>query len=206
MHILLTDLLECPRCGSGFGLVLFADDLRDRRVFAGSLGCANCRETYPVRKGFADLRPSPRPEPEVPAAPARGDPEEATRIGAFLGVTEGPATVALFGAMAGHAPALADMVPDLEVVAVVPRDDGSAEREGVSRLAASTRLPFRDGSLSGVVLEGEPTPPRLEEAVRSVRPGSRLVVLRPGPGLASRLEARGVDLLVSAKSAVVGTV
>lgn len=60
MHLLVTDRLSCPRCGPTFGLILLADDLRDRRVLEGALGCANCRERYPVRGGFGDLRPPPR--------------------------------------------------------------------------------------------------------------------------------------------------
>ena len=60
MHLLLTDRLTCPRCGPEFGLVLLADRLEDRRVLEGALGCPNCRDRYPVRDGFGDLRPPPR--------------------------------------------------------------------------------------------------------------------------------------------------
>ncbi|HWK89996.1 MAG TPA: Trm112 family protein, partial [Longimicrobium sp.] len=56
MHILLTDLLTCPRCGPEHGLVLLADRIEERRVVRGRLGCPNCRETYPVAGTVADLR------------------------------------------------------------------------------------------------------------------------------------------------------
>lgn len=56
MHILLTDILTCPRCGPEFGLVLLADRVEDRRVLEGRLGCPNCREQYPIVAGAVDAR------------------------------------------------------------------------------------------------------------------------------------------------------
>ena len=56
MHLLLTDRLTCPRCGPSFGLILLADRMNDRRVVDGVLGCPNCRDGFPVRDGFGDLR------------------------------------------------------------------------------------------------------------------------------------------------------
>ena len=82
MHILVTDRLACSRCGPAFGLVLLADRLENRRVLSGHLGCANCRERYPIIEGFGDLRPlSVRSnEPHSPDEPlASDDPEEALR-------------------------------------------------------------------------------------------------------------------------------
>ena len=58
MHLALTDRMICPRCGPGFGLILLAHEVRDRRILEGDLGCPNCRDQYPVRKGFADLETS----------------------------------------------------------------------------------------------------------------------------------------------------
>ena len=97
MHILLTDRLICPRCGPGFGLILIADRLENRRVIEGSLGCPNCRDRFPVEGGFGDLRPPPRstrddaPELEPPPSPP------ALEVAALLGLTDGPGNVALIG-------------------------------------------------------------------------------------------------------------
>ena len=60
MNVTLTDHLVCPRCGPPFGLVLLARDVRERRVLEGEFGCPNCRDRFPVEKGFGDLRPPPR--------------------------------------------------------------------------------------------------------------------------------------------------
>ena len=56
MHIVLTDVLTCPRCGPSFPLILLANRVENRRVLDGVLGCANCREKYPVQDGLGKLR------------------------------------------------------------------------------------------------------------------------------------------------------
>ncbi len=67
MHILLTDVLSCPRCGPAHGLILLADRIAERRVLEGILGCPNCRARYAIAGGFADLR---RPIDEAAAQDA----------------------------------------------------------------------------------------------------------------------------------------
>jgi uncharacterized protein YbaR (Trm112 family) len=64
VQLLLTDRLSCPRCGPAFGLILLADRLTERRVHQGALGCPNCRDSFPIVDGFADLRSPPRGELE----------------------------------------------------------------------------------------------------------------------------------------------
>ena len=116
MHLLLTDRLACPRCGAGFGLILRADKLVDRRVIEGGLGCPNCRDRFPIVDGFADLRPPPRGD--LPAAPARGavEPAETDALAALLGVTEGPGNIGVVGALSAHAGGLADRIQGVEIV------------------------------------------------------------------------------------------
>jgi uncharacterized protein YbaR (Trm112 family) len=205
MHILVTDRLTCPRCGPDFGLILFADELKDRRVISGSLGCPNCRERYPVRDGLADLRPSPRPllGASEPAA-AHEEPEAAVRLAALLGVEEGPGLVLLMGPAAGHAVRLAEMLPEIEVIAIYPDVGRGRESEGVSRMAVGDRLPFRTGSVRGAVLEGGTREALLSEALRSLSPGSRLVCLRTGSGTAAEIAAHGGKVLLKSETALVG--
>src|SRR3954451_16175772 len=113
MHILLTDLLACPRCGPEFGLVLLADRVEDRRVLEGRLGCPNCREQYPVVHGALDARlPAERvaSAASVEAAVGAGDdPEAAVRLAALLGLADARGTVLVAGpgaALAGDIAAL----------------------------------------------------------------------------------------------------
>ncbi len=203
MHILLTDRLICPRCGPGFGLILIADRLENRRVIDGSLGCPNCRDRFPVEGGFGDLRPPPRstrddaPDIEPPASPS------VMEVAALLGLTDGPGNVALIGDLAGHATALAGLVPGVEFVGIAPGLRGWEEGEGVSRLNAGASLPFSDGSLRGVGLYSEGDPRMAGELARVVARDGRIAVWGAVREWEKALRSEGLDVLASDESAVV---
>ena len=215
MHILLTDRLICPRCGPGFGLILIADRLENRRVIDGSLGCPNCRDRFPVEGGFGDLRPPPRstrddaPDIEPPASPS------AMEVAALLGLTDGPGFVALIGDLAGHATVLTGLVPGVEFIGIAPGLRGWEEGEGVSRLNAGASLPFGDGSLRGVGLyaEGEPRlagqasmagePSMAGELARVVARDGRIAVWGAVQEWEKALRSEGLDVLASDETAVV---
>lgn len=183
MHIVLTDILTCPRCGPEYGLILVADRAVGRRVQEGALGCANCREKYAVRGGVVAFAGEVADVAE-PATAA--DREAAVRLGALLGVTHGPGFLALVGPAAVHARELAVLIEDIEVVAV--DTDGTAVGEagvqaGVNRLvlgAGVAHLPLATGRVPGVALTGAAADALLEEGVRVLSPVGRLV-LDPSP-------------------------
>ena len=219
MHILLTDRLICLRCGPGFGLILIADRIENRRVIEGSLGCPNCRDRFPVEGGFGDLRPPPRGSPaHVPDITPPASPS-AMEVAALLGLTDGPGSVALIGDMAGHATALTVLVPGIEFIGIAPGLRGWEEAEGVSRLTTGASLPFSDGSLRGVGLfaEGEPRmagepsiagePSMAGELARVVARDGRIVVWGAVPvsvrGWEKALRSEGLDVLASEETAVV---
>lgn len=213
MHILLTDLLSCPRCGPDFGLILLADRIVERRVLDGLLGCANCREKYAIAGGYGELAAGLPPRDGASAdrevagstvasagaassqTPAADPDEPAMRLAALLGVTDGPGFVLLVGAPAVHAAALADMVPGLEVVAAADAARGWEERAGVSRIDVARRLPFYNRQLRGVALSGTGSGELLEEAVRSLGPLARLVLLDAPPDAAESVRALGLTVL-----------
>ena len=199
MHLFLTDRLACPRCGPDFGLILFADLVQDQRVLDGRLGCPNCREQYPLKDGFGDLRISPRPPLEAPD-PGGGDgptdPEETLRLAASLGVTSGPGTILLQGPVSRYAGALAGLVGGIEVVAMDPGGMGREEAEGVSRMVATTGIPFFSGSFRGVMISGGVRERDLDEAARVVAPRSRVVVLDGFQGAGEYLKALGLQVLL----------
>jgi len=215
VHILLTDRLICPRCGPGFGLILIADRLENRRVIDGSLGCPNCRDRFPVEGGFGDLRPPPRstrddaPDIEPPASPS------AMEVAALLGLTDGPGFVALIGDLAGHATVLTGLVPGVEFIGIAPGLRGWEEGEGVSRLSAGASLPFGDGSLRGVGLyaEGEPRlagqasmagePSMAGELARVVARDGRIAVWGAVQEWEKALRSEGLGVLASDETAVV---
>lgn len=195
MHILLTDILRCARCGPEFGLVLLAHRVQARRVLAGELGCPNCRLVYPVEGGFADLRIpyGEVREDEVAEVLERGGSEGALGLAALLGVAEGPGYIVLVGPAARFAPALACMIEGIEVVGVEPRLCAWEESPGVSRMAAGPGLPLSSRSVRAIAVSGAAADALLEEAVRTVASLGRVVVL-DGPErarealLASKLE------------------
>lgn len=205
MHLLLTDLLICPRCGPGFGLILLGDRIEDRRILEGELGCPNCRDRFPVREGFGDLRAPPRdPLRRLPVLPDDPDPDRTTRLAALLGVTRGPGHLVLVGRPARHARVLAGMLEEIEVVGVAPWLRGWEEEPGISRVVAGPGLPFFSRRIRGVVLSGPGAEPLLADSARVVGPGSRVVVLDAPADARGRLEGAGLSPVLDEAGVVVG--
>jgi uncharacterized protein YbaR (Trm112 family) len=226
VQLLLTDRLTCPRCGPTFGLILLANRMVERRVLDGTLGCPNCRDSFPIVDGFADLRAPPRGalEPglageEGPAGTARerAGPEgtaaakpvstvtgaEGEEVVALLGIQRGPGTVALVGRPARHAPTLVASVEELDVVVVDADARSWAERPGVSRLVARPGLPFFDRTLRGVVVDGRLGPATIYEAARVTAPLSRVVALHAAREAADVLREAGLEVLAQEGETVV---
>jgi uncharacterized protein YbaR (Trm112 family) len=192
MHILLTDVLVCPRCGPSFGLILLADRIEERRVLEGRLGCPNCREQYPIAGGTVDLSAgASMPSHEKENADTG---EDAVRIAALLGVTQGPSYVLLIGDAAAHAAGVRDALVDVEVIALSTRAVVEADTHGLSRVVAAA-VPVATGKMSGVALTGARSAELLEEAARAVRPTGRLLVDPAPPDAATRLAPLGLRVL-----------
>lgn len=212
MHLLLTDRLSCPRCGPTFGLILRADRLESRHILDGVLGCPNCRDSFPVLDGFADLRAPPRGElgPGLAGPPAgeRGDTAGSSVVGverlvALLGIVGGPGTVALVGESARLAEDVAVALPEVLVVAVDPDMRFWPETPEVSRLASGPGLPFFASTLRGVIVDGRLGPDWLSEAARVVHAKARVVVLHAPEDVSDALEACGLTLLAREAETVV---
>jgi uncharacterized protein YbaR (Trm112 family) len=214
VHVLLTDVLTCPRCGPSFGLILLADAVAARRVSSGILGCANCRERYPVADGvvIADAGAAGGVQGEdAVAADAGADAggETAQRLAALMGVSDGPAYLLLVGPAGRYARAITDMVEGVEAVVVNgPRvGEPSTGDGGVSHVrVGGSRLPLGSGRMAGVVVSGPDAAAWLQEAVRVLGPLGRLV-LEPVPAgaeerlaeLGLRVLARDADGMVAAR-------
>lgn len=187
MFVPLTDIVTCPSCGPEWGLVLLADRVAERRVLEGRFGCPNCRGSFGVAGGFADMRPDPA-EPAPAAAPLdpAGDREAALRLAALMGLGTGTPRALLVGPAAAYAHALAALLEGLEVVVVGEGTAGWAEESGVSRFAAAGRLPFRDRCMSGVTLSGPAADSLLEEGARVLGGAGRMIL----EGAPADVEAR----------------
>lgn len=210
MHILVTDVLSCPRCGPGFGLILLAGDVAARRVRTGTLACPNCREHYPVSDGVADFGAAgplspPAGGEAVPAArtDAGGSADDgAFRLLALLGIAEPPALVLLGGAVAGFGRALAARIDGLEALCIgAPADLASGA--GVSALRVGARLPLHSRSLRGAALHGPAAERWLEEGARVINRLGRLVLEAAPADAATRLEAAGLRVLARQEQTIV---
>ena len=206
MHLLLTDRLTCPRCGPGFGLILLAHELVKRVVEEGVLGCPNCRDSFPIRGGFCDLRAPPRRalEPGLVGAPRAGDAAEAERIAALIGVARGPGTIALVGGPAAHCLAIAGLTEDLQIVGVDPDLSAWPEDPSWSRIASRPGLPFFSRTLRGVALDGRLGRQWVDEAARVVAPMSRVLVTNAPAQTAGWLEEAGLRVMAAEAQTVVG--
>jgi uncharacterized protein YbaR (Trm112 family) len=200
MHILLTDILVCPRCGPQHGLILLADRLEERRVLDGWLGCANCREHFPLVHGALDLRIGPGAREEVPIPAYRED--GAAWLAALMGLAGISGTVAVIGGGAELAPALATLVPDVEVVTLTEELLVGKEPSGVSRIAVNPMLPFRTGSLRALAFTGGAEMP-WADALRVVAPGGRLVVEGATGNPGAALRELGAEVLLDQDGVVV---
>jgi uncharacterized protein YbaR (Trm112 family) len=214
MHILLTDVVTCPRCGPEFGLIVLADQIEDRRVLQGQLGCPNCREEYPVAEGVADLR-WPRggrgsglgtgAGEEGAATPVPPDPERPYRLAALLGITgpAGPVVIVsddpqLVGEVDGH-------LPDAGVVGVSSVAPHAARGVAAGWVLAGGALPFRSRAAGGVVLATGNPLPLIEDALRCLSRGARIVIDPAPTGSVAILLREGAELLLEQEEVAVAS-
>jgi len=224
VHLLLTDRLTCPRCGPTFGLILRADRLIERRVHEGILGCPNCRDSYPIASGFADLRAPPRDELSPGLAGSdrsegssdrsegssdRSDgpisDDESSRIIALLGITGGSGTVVLVGGAARYGAALAEVMEEVQVVVVDADTREWTDRVRISRIVSGPGLCFFSRSLRGIVLDGRLGTELVVEAARVTAPLARLLVVRAPAGTEELLRKAGLSILAAEAETVVAT-
>ena len=175
-------------------------------VLDGSLGCSNCRDTFPVRNGFGDLRAPPRGAIETGfAGPPRNgdagnghgngcDPGDPGDIGplalqALLGISGGAGTVALLGAPAALGEHLATAMTDVQVVGIDPDLARWPSSASWSRLVARPGLPFRSGTLRAVALDGRLGVSWAKDALRACLQRGRLVFVGAEPPVRAWIEA-----------------
>lgn len=205
MHILLTDILTCPRCGPEFGLIVLADRIEDRQVRQGRLGCANCRERYVVEQGVADLRHEYNAPLEVTDRPGAGDTgDRGFRAAALLGAQPANASLLLLETGGMRAPEFAETHPEVHVIAASADPPSDVTEAGVlSRVVAGGRLPFRERAFQGVAILGTPSPNLISEVRRVLSRNARLVVDRAPPPTVDALRKAGFEVHLEQEEIVV---
>ena len=177
MLLVLTDLLICPKCGPGQGLIVLAERIVERRVLEGTLGCPICESHYAIQGGVADLRlkgaAAGGAADDLATGPARLEP---VRAAALLGITQGPGFAVVLGVEAGTAAAVVGLVPGLELIVVDSKEEHGGEEAGVSRLRVSRKLPLRTGSMRGALVETGVLEERARDVLRVVAIGARVAL------------------------------
>ena len=176
MFIELLDTLRCVQAHEDSWLVGSFDELVDRHIIRGTLGCPVCGAEYPVRGGVADFRISgdgDAGEADVAAAPGPQDESAAMRLATLLGVAEPGGIFVLMGASATAAPALEALVPGVQFLLVNPT---SPVFPFASAVRTEATLPIASGSVRGAVFDpagaADMTP---LQAARVIAAGGRLV-------------------------------
>ncbi len=192
MFIELTDHLRCPVDHAESYLVLLPDEMHDRSVRAGRLGCPVCGRTYAVADGVLDLGGG---ETAVPEETLLG-PEAIT---ALVGLSGPGGYLVLVGSPASAWREVAERNPGVGLVAVNP-PVRVVDEPGISVLR-SAGLPLKSRSMRGVVL-GSPfgaEPAWVADAARVVLPGLRVAGEGPVP------DAETLELMAAAGGAWVGS-
>lgn len=145
MHIELVEVLRCPRTHEDAWLVAGMDELRDRDIVRGTLGCPACGAEYPIVDGIARLCGTP------PDAAPPMDEHEAVRAAALLDLSSPGSYALLAGAWGTLAPAVAAMTDVRTLALNAPGVAGGMGAWGV--WAPEGLLPFAPGSARGVALD-----------------------------------------------------
>ena len=181
----MIDLLRCVNEHEDTWLVASFRQITNRMVIEGTLGCPICSAEYEIINGVPDFARGERQNPATPTAPedrqlgalggAAGSDELilATRAGAYLDATQPGATIVLGGTWANAAQQLAEMADARVIVLNAPGRVRETERVGLVRVG--TRIPLATNSVHGAALDASFLPVALEAALRTVKPGGRVV-------------------------------
>ncbi|HEX4469431.1 MAG TPA: hypothetical protein VH080_07835 [Gemmatimonadaceae bacterium] len=172
VFIELVDVLRCPNRHAETWLVLASEQMEERDIRSGTLGCPICKAEFPIVNGVARFGDAPR-------AGARGEPpdeNEALRLAALLDLTDSRGYAILIGDTGRHAPLLCTMT-DVQLMLVNP-PPMVAMGMGISGLTADTSgaLPLAPASARAVALDEHATPELLSSALGVLAPGGRLLV------------------------------
>jgi uncharacterized protein YbaR (Trm112 family) len=192
MFIELTDHLRCPADHAESYLVLLPDEMQERSVRAGRMGCPVCGRTYALSDGVLDLGGGEVALPETTLLTAEA-------LTALVGLSGPGGYMVLVGRPAAAWREVVERNRGVGLVAVNP-PAAVKDEPGISVLRSGV-LPLKSRSMRGVVL-GRPfgvDAGWVREAARVVLPGLRVVGEGPVP------DPSILELMAEAGGAWVGT-
>jgi hypothetical protein len=168
VFIELTDHLRCPNEHEEAYMVLLPDEVVQRSVRSGELGCPVCRRSIRIVNGVVDSGDAPPPD-ETPVA-LGGD-----AIAALTGLGGPGGFLVLVGPIAGQWREVSRSLPGVGLVAV-NGPPAVSDEPGVSVLRGA-RLMLKSSSMRGVILSGklDGSGAWMREAARVLLPGLRVV-------------------------------
>jgi uncharacterized protein YbaR (Trm112 family) len=198
MFIELVDALRCPVPHEESWLVASARRMEFRHIVEGTLGCPVCLAEYPVTRGVVDFRRATHQPLPLETPPDEG---EATRLAAFLDLSDRAGFAVLLGSWSVHAPLLRALVETPLVVIDPP--EGTEGEPGISVVRCDGELPLADGAARAMAVDPGP-PARVASAVRATRAKGRLVLPADAALPAGVRElARDATLVVAEREAAV---
>jgi uncharacterized protein YbaR (Trm112 family) len=178
VHIELTEMLRCPEAHELNVLVLSTGEMMGRMVRSGVLGCPVCRREFPIVNGVVDFAGKGKGDRGKDVSPVPVSAVDTQALQALLDLSGPGGYVVLIGDAVRHAVGLANLMGGIHFVGVNPPSDAE-ELPVLSLLQARGLIPLRPAMARGVVLGADVAgPPWLEEALRVLLRGRRLVVER----------------------------
>jgi len=178
MFIELAEYLRCPADHEETYCVVSAEEMQDRRVVSGAVGCPVCHAQYPLRDGVVEFGVDPLLGPA-----SRADDLTVERttdpavLHPLLGLSSPGGFVVMLGSAVRCAEGLAALVDGVHIVGVNPPPD-LCESARVSLVRSTKSIPLRSAVARGVVLGTEYVGTTwLDEGVRVLLRGQRLVAM-----------------------------
>lgn len=188
MHLELVELLKCPNNHAPSVLVASADEIENRYVTNGLLGCPECLAEYPVRDGVTHfvVGGAARSVADAgvdSAVDSAVDRDVAMRLAAQLGLSPGHTVFALIGFSVEMALATREIVP-ARVLVINPPGllHSAAFLSAASRTApfgavvCGDALPLVPRKFDGIAIApSHVSETLLDQCVQILRPNARLV-------------------------------
>jgi uncharacterized protein YbaR (Trm112 family) len=162
----LIEALRCPRGHEETPLVAAATRTESRHIVEGTLGCPTCGAEFRIREGVAEFDPPRFTAFELP------DTEVATRLAAFLQLTDASGFALLSGRWCVHAELLRH-VTDTPLV-LVNHSIAAPVRVAAAAIRSRT-IPFAESSARALAIDELSPAELVTSGVRAVTAGGRVL-------------------------------